>query len=1431
MIGFHEKFGFGAIKSIDNDIVKITFDGMSEKNIVRFKVNVLNEKFAKYIIDSKFSNEKYPNENLSDFSFHDVKYDELQNKFTLIDNYQNRIDIEFNGFKATTICSCIDTFDCIHGYAALEYLAKLLKKVDSFSKNVNFLINQIIEDPYDVNYSHIKSFIKNVDKVPMNKIVEALSENVKYIDQIEALTAGFIIDKQRRADYAYEVNALNKYNRYKESALPLIKRYEKIIKLDNVESKDSDRQSSVILYYYFNDDYRKIIEYINGRDLNQNAWDLIQNIIDEVCSKIPENERMELLNNSKLESYLYEDLINSFEPAKRYDLLANIDLSLDLSSDLYDYVPNYYLENKMKTGSNEVINYIFKHPERKISDHSIVTALIESAFNSYFDRRKLDKISKYQNTKAVIMILSDIYYLYRIERLNEEALLLDTSGLDLSSNNYVNIDEVDLFAYMKPFIWADSEEEEIHYGLALLGKYIVLDTIYGSNNNHIEKVNFFKKSSYSEFLFTFIRIHFNDKLTEAVKKGEELKQKRLQAMMLNNFNLVANDFKEIISKYTTADHAKAHLEVSLDFDYREILVSFKIGDIKPYVVSNIYDFFNSFRTNERKEYGKHFIFTHNINNLVEPYKSLIKLLLEFPLSSSYKKALPITPDLASHILEILKGEHIHLDGKLVLLGLSPKKLKVEITDEMVLKVGLKENQHILHLVDDLYIVDEDAAIVYKVEDNSRYKQFISLACKLNGTNLEPVIERFNDEIYPYINNYLEISPMVQNRFKVSDLEIIAYFDYNNKILSVKESFKHDGIEIKRNEFKTQDQRKYDEYLAYLDVLGFEDGVCQSEDLIYDFMAMDFSHLRELASVYLSEAIQNHQVLNFQKPVIKINYNSGIMECFMEDTEYDEEELFKLYQGMKLHKKYVLLKNNRIVQIEDDEMAQAMDELHIDKKHPYESVSLPIYQALCAYAHKDMIKIDDYLRNMIDELTDFKNSKVKLPDVNASLRPYQIEGFNWLSILAKYHMGGILADDMGLGKTLQIITLIAASPDSKPSLIVCPKSLIFNWKNEFEKFAPDILVYQIYGGLQARKDLIDSISNDKKTIYITAYDSLRNDIDLYKDKIFKYIILDEAQYIKNVQAEKSLAVKKLKGDSKFALTGTPIENNVIDLWSIFEFVMPGYFEELSVFKVKYNSNDNYPSHIAKKIAPFVLRRTKNNVLKDLPAKFETIIQAPMTPAQRKLYDAHLMMARNSLANGAKAFDILPFILRLRQICVDPRTFQEGNEEGGKLQMLHELIVKYIDEGHKILIFSQFVKCLNLIEDILASLHLKYYMITGDTKPENRIEYASRFNASDEVKIFLVSLKAGGTGLNLVGADVVIHMDPWWNQAVESQATDRAYRIGQKRNVEVIKLICENTIEERVIELQNMKRDIIDKIISNDESSVTSASLEDIHFVLK
>lgn len=1429
MVGFHKSFGFGIVESIRADIVKISFDGISEKSIIRSKINIINDTFAIYIIEGQFENGSYENENLADFSFTNVSYNEEQNKFTLFDNYQNQIDIEFVNGKATTICSCIDTFDCIHGYAALKYLKEMLSSFDSENQNLSFYLDQKLDDDY-FDYHHIKQFIKASRQEEMDKVVYLLNEEPDCAYVIEVITAGFMADKNRYASYVSAVNNL-RLSRFKMTALDFIKRYEKMIGLYDNEARDSDRQSTVILYYYFNDLFKKIIEYVNNRDLNKNSWMLVGKIIDEVCQNISLDDKKEMINNPNLEDFCYNQLVKSLEPDMQKEILENISNDRYLDKELYDYAPNSYLESQIEKGVRAAISYALENQERKFSDKIIVRALIVLQLNSYLSTRWLDEIRKHPNTRALCYTLDQMESLYKARRLYDNAIILDTSSLDLSKNNYLNIDEVDLFSYMKPFIYVDERTDELFYGLAILGKYICLEVEHNETGEDIEDICYVNYE-YPCFIYTFIKQNFNDKFSEARKLCEKHKQEKHRRMILNSFNLLADDFTKNITKYSVSVSAKAHLELSFIFSGDGIYLSFRIGVDKLYIVPDVTEFIRLFRLNERKSYGKFFSFVHSLDNLADPYRAVVKLLMEFPISSmANKKMLKATPDLASHIIDLLKGEHVNFDEKYMFLDLSPKRIKVEVNDKMELQLGLNENQSVLELGDNQYIVDKEALIVYTITPDARYRQFINLACKLNGINLEPVIERFNDEIYPYVNNYLEVSPMVQNNFKISDLEIIAYFDYSNKILSVRESFKHDGADINKSEFKSQDQRKYDEYLAYLESLGFEDGICQAEDHIFDFMAMDFSHLRELASVYLSESIQNHQVVNFQKPTIKIQYHSGIMECFMEDTEYDEEELFKLYQAMKLHKKYALLKNNRIVQMEDDEMAVAMDELHIDKKHPYESVALPIYQALCAYAHKDMIKIDDYLKKMIDELTDFKNASIKLPGLNAKLRPYQIEGYNWLTILAKYHMGGILADDMGLGKTLQIISLITSSDDAKPSLIVCPKSLIFNWKNEFEKFSPNLEIKQIYGNTKLRQDLVSSISGDKKLVYITAYDSLRNDIELYKDIVFKYIILDEAQYIKNVQAEKSLAVKKLKGDSKFALTGTPIENNVIDLWSIFEFVMPGYFEELPVFRVKYNSNDNYPAHIAKKIAPFVLRRTKNNVLKDLPSKFETIIQAPMTVEQRKLYDAHLMMARNALNNGAKAFDILPFILRLRQICVDPRTFKDESFEGGKLQMLKELIVRYIEEGHKILIFSQFVKCLNLIEEILKSLHLKYFMITGETKPEKRIEYTNRFNASDEIKVFLVSLKAGGTGLNLVGADVVIHMDPWWNQAVESQATDRAYRIGQKRNVEVVKLICENTIEERVIELQNMKRDIIDKIISNDDSSITSASLEDIHFVLK
>ena len=423
------------------------------------------------------------------------------------------------------------------------------------------------------------------------------------------------------------------------------------------------------------------------------------------------------------------------------------------------------------------------------------------------------------------------------------------------------------------------------------------------------------------------------------------------------------------------------------------------------------------------------------------------------------------------------------------------------------------------------------------------------------------------------------------------------------------------------------------------------------------------------------------------------------------------------------------------------------------------------------------------------------------------------------------MGGILADDMGLGKTIQIIALLKSDRSRKPSLVVCPKSLVFNWISEFTRFDGSTRVTAIYGPDSRRSELIASIQGNEKAVYITSYDSLRNDISKYSLE-FNYIVLDEAQYIKNVHALKTKSVKELKASHRFALTGTPIENSVVDLWSIFDFVMPGYFEELSRFR------EAETAVIARKAAPFILRRVKEDVLEDLPAKYERILSADMTEGQRKLYDAMRQEARKALEAGGKAFDMLPYLTRLRQVCVDPGMFVEDYRGGsGKLEMLSALIPEYLEAHHRILIFSQFVKALESVRNVLEKQGISTSFLSGATPAKERVEMMDAFNNGSGTDVFLISLKAGGTGLNLTGADTVIHLDPWWNVAAENQASDRTHRIGQTRNVEVIRLIAGESIEQRVVELQDLKKEVIRQVISDDDGSVTSASLEDIAFVLE
>ena len=416
--------------------------------------------------------------------------------------------------------------------------------------------------------------------------------------------------------------------------------------------------------------------------------------------------------------------------------------------------------------------------------------------------------------------------------------------------------------------------------------------------------------------------------------------------------------------------------------------------------------------------------------------------------------------------------------------------------------------------------------------------------------------------------------------------------------------------------------------------------------------------------------------------------------------------------------------------------------------------------------------------------------------------------------------------MGLGKTLQTITLLLSKPESK-SLIVAPTSLIYNWKNEFDKFAPSMKDLLCNGTPEERiKELKNYTEYD---VIITTYNLLRRDLEYY-DMTFDYFIIDEAQNIKNPSSLSAKSVKDIKSKTRFALTGTPIENSLMELWSIFDFVMPGYLYDEKKFTTRYfrrlEEGPEILEELNRMVKPFILRRYKKNVIKELPDKIEKRLLVPMSDEQKVVYETYSNYAKDLIEQKVEnnefsksRIEILSYITKLRQICLDPSVTMENYLGGsGKIDALMELLEQSSSEGHKILVFSQFTSVLKNIAKILKEQNYKYSYLDGSISSSERMKMVEEFNEGDN-SVFLISLKAGGTGLNLTSADVVIHFDPWWNPAVEDQATDRAHRIGQKNVVEVIKLIASGTIEEKIVELQDTKRELINSVLGDDLSSGT------------
>lgn len=461
-------------------------------------------------------------------------------------------------------------------------------------------------------------------------------------------------------------------------------------------------------------------------------------------------------------------------------------------------------------------------------------------------------------------------------------------------------------------------------------------------------------------------------------------------------------------------------------------------------------------------------------------------------------------------------------------------------------------------------------------------------------------------------------------------------------------------------------------------------------------------------------------------------------------------------------------------------------------------------------------------------------------VNAELREYQMKGFSWLWFMYKYGLNGILADDMGLGKTLQALSLIQKAKEedgNMPVLVVCPTSVVFNWESEIQKFTPELSCLKLSG--VDRKNLFDKIP--EYDIVITSYALIRRDIEDLKDIKFRYVILDESQNIKNAMSQTAQSVKMLNADHKLALSGTPIENRLEELWSVFDFLMPGFLFNVAEFNFRYvnpimeRQDKTVEKRLKMQIYPFILRRMKRDVAKDLPDKVENIAYCEMTPEQKDFYLDVLDSTKEELfksieQNGLEKsrMSIFSALLRLRQICCHPRLYDKEMVKGdilsGKFEHLKGMLEQIISEGHRVLLFSSFVDMLDIIKGWLERSGIPYEYLTGKTK--DRQGAVERFNSSTSIPIFLISLKAGGTGLNLTGADYVIHYDPWWNPAVEDQATDRAYRIGQTKKVFVYRIITKNTVEEKIQKLKAIKRNLVDSVISVDRNITKSLTFEDI-----
>ncbi len=906
--------------------------------------------------------------------------------------------------------------------------------------------------------------------------------------------------------------------------------------------------------------------------------------------------------------------------------------------------------------------------------------------------------------------------------------------------------------------------------------------------------------------------------------------KYLKNLSKNIFSLFSNNKTSNIKKELNVEYT---MEFSKNYRHAELELKIRLGTKKLYNLGNkLYNFTRIYDNEDGTLYfGKEFEYDPKIHYFNDEDTKILDYIFNY----SDQAYMTFYNSDISKVLKLFSNRQFIVSGIGLIDGII-EGLPFDIS------LNKEDNDFALKFNYDKDIKDVSGDYRYIIYDNKMYhldSKYASILKTLVESRINTLLfdkkelDNFSKSLLPIIKNDLIIDNNIEEISVLNVSKVKLYFDLNQDNINCKIKLNYNKKEIdyfEDNKDIVRDTEFEKEIIDDLMNYGFQ--VVNKRILLLDLDSIVYfieNGLDELSlkyQVYTSEKFKNTSII--KRTNVSSNFSIGsdnIMHYDFKIQDIDNNEIDNLINSLRKKKKYYRLKNGNIVSLEDDSLNQLNElvtDLNIDPKNS--SGEIPKYQAIYLdYLKKEKypdLKTNNLFEEFIDNFKKYQNVNLKLS--NKILRDYQKEGVKWLYTIYKCDLGGILADEMGLGKTIQAIylmkTLLKEDKKSK-FLVVCPTALVYNWVSELDKFGKEIK-YKIIHGSNREKNFKKMQAN----LIITSYGTLREDIDKYEDMHFKVMFIDEAQSIKNPNAMITKSVKKINADTKFALTGTPLENSIIELWSIFDFIMPGFLGSLNKFNEKYHFKDNDSSYNEKLIklkqvtSPFIMRRKKIDVAKELPDKIENNIYIDLGDKQKVLYMNEVKEVKEEINDILSASDfnrsrtrILQLLTRLRQICIDPRLVYENyNGESNKIENLVQIVEEIISNGHKILIFTSFKSALEIVKDEFTKKGITYYTIDGSVKSKIRKELVDKFN-KDETNVFLITIKSGGTGLNLTSADVVIHLDLWWNPQVENQATDRAHRIGQTKNVEVIKLITKGTIEERILELQKKKQKLSDDLI--------------------